>query len=100
MAQIPIETPSGAQAKVNALAATLAPVAAAGTYASLTDKPVIPDSADDIGAQPVGNYLRRVVHNGTSYEARPIGVAAGLVEYLGPTQPTDWLDKDTWIQTS
>lgn len=39
-----------------ALAATLAPVATAGTYASLTARPTIPDSPDDIGAQPAGDY--------------------------------------------
>lgn len=42
----------------------------------------------------------RLVHDGTSYPARPSSstVAAGYAEYVGPTTPTDALDGDTWIQ--
>lgn len=49
-----------------------------------------------------GVAVRRIVYNAgsSSYPARPTGVAAGLVEYLGPVQPTDWLDYDTWIDNS
>jgi hypothetical protein len=46
--------------------------------------------------------LKRVVYNTTSsaYPPRPSGVAAGMVEYIGPVEPTDWLDDDTWIDTA
>lgn len=44
--------------------------------------------------------LYRVIHNGTAYPPRPQGVPAGFVDYIGPTEPTDWLDGDTWTQTS
>jgi hypothetical protein len=112
MAQIPLATPADIEAEIDAHAAAIDPhagyvqpadlatVATTGVYTDLSGRPTIPDSADDIGAQPAGNYLRRVIHNGTSYPTRPVGVPAGLVEYVGPTQPTDWLDGDTWIQTS
>lgn len=39
-----------------AVASTLAPVATAGTYTSLTGKPTIPTVPGDIGAQPAGDY--------------------------------------------
>jgi hypothetical protein len=46
--------------------------------------------------------LKRIVYNTTtsSYPARPSGVAGGMVEYIGPVEPTDWLDDDTWIDTA
>lgn len=44
--------------------------------------------------------LHRVVHDGASYPARPAGVAGGLVDYVGPTEPLTWLDGDTWTQTA
>lgn len=46
------------------------------------------------------NYtvVHRVVWNGTEYPGRPPGVAAGYVEYVGPSQPTDWLTGDTWVE--
>lgn len=62
--------------------------------------PGVPGPAGPAGEVPVGNYLHRVIHNGTSYPARPAGIAAGLVEYVGPTTPTTWIDGDTWIKTS
>lgn len=40
----------------------------------------------------------RVIYSGSAYPARPTGVAAGYVEYVGPTQPTSWLVGDTWTQ--
>lgn len=43
-------------------------------------------------------FLRRLIHDGVSYPARPAGVAAGFVEYVGPTEPTDWLTGDTWVE--
>lgn len=50
--------PLGADGKVPA--DNLPPASAAGggvtSYNDLTDKPTIPDSPDDIGAQPAGNY--------------------------------------------
>jgi hypothetical protein len=42
--------------------------------------------------------IARVVHNGSSYPARPSGYA--YVEYIGPDQPTDWINGDTWIDTT
>lgn len=42
--------------------------------------------------------VRRVRHDGVSYELRPEGVPAGLVEYVGPTEPVDWLTGDTWVE--
>lgn len=44
--------------------------------------------------------LRRVRHDGTSYPARPAGAPAGLVDYVGPSEPPDWVDGDTWTQTA
>lgn len=42
-----------------------------------------------------GTMQRRVIWNGSSYPARP-SVPAGMVEYVGPTEPTTWLTGDTW----
>lgn len=42
--------------------------------------------------------LRRLVYTGAFYPARPTNVPAGLVEYVGPTEPTDWLAGDTWVE--
>lgn len=42
--------------------------------------------------------LRRIVHTGITYPARPLGVPAGLVEYVGPTEPVDWQTGDTWVE--
>jgi len=59
-------------------------------------------SGNSYTLRPVANtgQLHRVVHDGTSYAARPPGVAAGFVDWVGPTQPTAWLDGDTWTQTA
>lgn len=43
---------------------------------------------------------RRLLHNGTAYPARPAGVPAGMVDYIGPTEPTDWLLGDIWEQAA
>lgn len=60
---------------------------------TLASSPVPPYTSD-------AAVLRRAVHNGTAYPARPAGIPAGFVDYVGPTQPTDWLDGDTWIETA
>lgn len=43
--------------------------------------------------------LTRVLYNGTAYPTRP-AVAPGTVEYVGPIQPTDWTNGDTWVDVS
>ena len=45
-------------------------------------------------------FVTRVTHDGTNYEARPAGVPAGMAEYVGPTEPTSWLSGDTWVSTA
>ena len=45
-------------------------------------------------------FVTRVTHDGTNYEARPSGVPAGMAEYVGPTEPTSWLSGDTWVSTA
>lgn len=47
-----------------------------------------------------GTTVHRLLHNGTAYPSRPssTAVAAGFCEYVGPTEPTTWLDGDTWIE--
>lgn len=42
-------------------------------------------------------YVARVIHNGSTYPARP-DVPAGMAEYVGPTTPTTWQTGDTWVQ--
>lgn len=37
-----------------------------------------------------------LIYSSGAYPARP-SVAAGLVTYKGPTQPTTWLTGDTWV---
>lgn len=51
-----------------------------------------------ITALETAPLLRRLVHTGTAYPPRPSGVPAGLVEYVGPTEPVDWLTGDTWVE--
>lgn len=48
----------------------------------------------------VNNIVYRIVYNtsSSSYPARPSGVPAGYAEYVGPVQPTTWVDGDTWVQ--
>jgi hypothetical protein len=43
--------------------------------------------------------LRVIVYSGSAYPARP-SVAAGLVRYIGPVQPTTWLANDEWINNA
>jgi hypothetical protein len=47
----------------------------------------------------VGNVIRLIYASG-AYPIRPTGVAAGLVTYIGPVQPTGWLTGDDWINNS
>lgn len=55
------------------------------------DKPI---SAPQAAA--LDQRLVVLIHNGTSYPARP-SVPAGMVQYKGPTQPASWQTGDTWI---
>lgn len=48
-------------------------------------------------ARLVPNIVR-VLHNGTTYPARPTGVT--YVEWVGPTQPTEQINGDTWVATA
>lgn len=50
----------------------------------------------------VASVTNRVIYNytTTSYPARPTGAVAGMVEYIGPVQPSDWVDGDTWVDNS
>lgn len=78
----PIVVPSGVRRTV-----TLRYNASAGTW-------VLADNAlrDD-------NALQVVIYAGGAYPARP-SVTAGRVRFIGPVQPTTWLDNDEWVQTS
>lgn len=49
-------------------------------------------------ALETAGFLRRIIYTGFAYPARPAGVSAGYVEYVGPVQPTDWLTGDTWVE--
>lgn len=51
-----------------------------------------------VAALETAGFLRRLIHNGTDYPPRPAGVDAGYVEYVGPTEPIDWLTGDTWVE--
>jgi hypothetical protein len=44
--------------------------------------------------------VHRLIHDGSDYPTRPASsaVPAGYAEYVGPTEPTDWLDGDTWVE--
>lgn len=42
-------------------------------------------------------FVMRVLYNGAPYPARPPVV---YVEWVGPVQPTDAIDGDTWIDTT
>jgi hypothetical protein len=44
--------------------------------------------------------LRVLIYSGSAYPARPPGVPAGLVRYVGPSQPSDWLSGDEWVNNS
>lgn len=70
---------------------------AAGGYASLDANSKVP------AAQLPANVYRLIYNTGSSsYAARPAiaVVPAGYAEYVGPVQPTDWLDGDTWVDNS
>jgi hypothetical protein len=77
-----------------------------GAVTGLAEATALTDKADANHTHPADSatlpttLLHRVVHNGTSYPARPAGVAAGYVDYVGPTQPTTWLAGDTWTNTA
>lgn len=57
---------------------------------------VVVISQEELNAQ----FVTRVTHDGTNYEARPAGVPAGMAEYVGPTEPVSWLSGDTWVSTA
>ena len=37
------------------------------------------------------------IHNGTRYPSRP---PARVVQYVGPDQPTTWINRDSWYDTT
>jgi hypothetical protein len=49
----------------------------------------------------LSNYhsYRLVATNGV-YPPRPVGIDPGQVVYVGPSQPTDWLEGDGWDDTA
>lgn len=59
-------------------------------------------SAIHSAVDAVSQTVHRVLHDGTNYATRPSStvVPAGYAEYVGPTEPTDWLNGDTWIQAA
>lgn len=70
-----------------------------GNLITITDNP--PDNADegtvvydtsDPGIDGTA-FVMRCVHNGTSYPSRP---PVTYVEWVGPTEPPDWVEGDTW----
>lgn len=65
-------TQTALNAKVNTTA--LAPVATAGTYASLTGQPTIPSTPSEVGAVPLGGGAGKVWLGGAT---RPAGMAVG-----------------------
>lgn len=72
------------------------------TWAGITDKPTIPDSPDDIGAQPAGDYasaassLTKVTTvDGVYPAARPVG--AGWVYFANKdVAPPAWATERDW----
>lgn len=38
-----------------------------------------------------------LIYASGAYPTRPTG---GICEYVGPTQPTDWIANDTWIKAA
>lgn len=63
--------------------------------APITTSSVVTDLATHINTL----VAVRLVHNGTTYPARP-DVPAGMAEYVGPSEPSDWTDGDTWTETA
>lgn len=51
-------------------------------------------------AQNEAQFVSRVRYVSGAYQTRPAGVAAGMCEYVGPTEPTSWLTGDTWVETA
>lgn len=51
-----------------------------------------------VAALESAGFVRRVIHTGSAYPPRPFNVPAGYVEYVGPTEPTDWQTGDTWVE--
>jgi hypothetical protein len=54
-----------------------------------------------VSALESAGFVRRLVYGATTpsqYPIRPVGVPAGYCEYVGPTEPTDWLTGDTWVE--
>jgi len=41
-----------------------------------------------------------LIYASGAYPARPAGVPGGLVKYIGPVQPSDWLANDAWVDNS
>jgi len=75
--------------------AVVAAVAATGA--------VVLGGSVEAGADPVpasGNVWG-LPWDGSSYPTRPLAttVPAGLAQYVGPNQPTDWLPGDVWVAT-
>lgn len=80
----------------------LATVATTGAYADLTGKPTIPDSPDDVGAQPLDSDLTAIAALTTTTFGRALlaladaaagrtslGLGTAAVEAAGAFQPTD-----------
>ena len=44
--------------------------------------------------------LRVLMYTSGAYPTRPAGVPAGLCKYVGPSQPSDWLAGDEWVNNS
>jgi len=55
---------------------------------------------DEYTASGATDALHIVSYSGGAYPARPAGVPAGQVRYIGPVQPTDWLTNDEWVNNS
>jgi hypothetical protein len=61
----------------------------------------LPESASAASVTPATGNLFGLIWDGTAYPARPSAstVLPGLAQYVGPTQPADWLASDVWIRT-
>lgn len=76
------------------------------TDASITGAKLAPNTisesnlATSVITKLNGTGVVRLKYSGTAYPARPVGLATGMAEYVGPTQPTDWTDGDTWVDIS
>lgn len=56
----------------------------------------------DVTVRTLTLSVRRLLHDGSAYPTRPdtTSLPAGYAEYVGPTEPTDWVTGDTWIQAA